>query len=49
MDVIIALVISVIGCSCCNFDWGTLYTFVSIAISLYEIWIDYANDKTAKR
>lgn len=49
MDTIIALAILIIGLLCYGIDFCTLFTFVSVAISLYENWIDYANDKAAKR
>ena len=49
MDAIIVLVISVIGAHFCNMDLCTLHTFVSIAVTLYKSWINYTNDKTAKR
>lgn len=49
MDAIIALAVSIIGFLCCGIDFCTLFTFVSVAISLYKKWINYANDKTAKR
>ena len=45
MDAIIALVVSFLGYMCCDIDFCTLFTFVSIALSIY----DYINDKTAKR
>lgn len=43
MAIIIALVISFIGYMCYGIDFCTLYTFVSIALSLY----DFTHDKTA--
>lgn len=49
MDAIIVLVVSTIGAHFCNMDFCTLHTFVSIAIALYKSWIDYTNDKTARR
>lgn len=49
MDAIIALAISIIGFLCCDIDFCTLFTFVSVAISLYKKWIDYTNDKAARR
>lgn len=49
MDIVIALAVSVIGTSLCSVDFGTLYAFVSAAMSLYKSWIDYANDETARR
>ena len=49
MDAIIVLVVSAIGATFCNIDFCTLHTFVSIAMSLYRCWIDYTNDKTARR
>lgn len=49
MDAIIALAISAIGCKFCSIDFCTLFTFVSVAISLYKNWIDYTNDKATRR
>ena len=49
LDAIIALAISAIGHVFCGIDFCMLYTFVSSAIVLYRNWIDYTNDKTAKR
>lgn len=49
MEAVIALVVSCIGAYFYNIDFCTLHTFISIALALCKIWIDYANDKTAKR
>lgn len=40
MKAIIALVVSFIGYVCYDIDFCTLYTFVSVALSLYG----YSND-----
>ena len=49
MNVIIAVIVSIIGCTLYNIDFCTLHTFVSIAIVLSQKWTDYSNDKTALR
>lgn len=49
MDAVIVLVASAIGAYFCNIDFCILHTFVGIAIALYKSWINYTNDKTAKR
>lgn len=49
MDAIIALVVSVLGYQFYGFDFCTLFTFISVANTLYKSWINYINDKTAKR
>ncbi len=49
MSVIIALVISAFGCKFCNVDFCTLFTFISVANTLCESWINYTNDEAAKR
>ncbi len=49
MDAIIALVISAIGYEFYNMDFCTLFTFVSVANTLYKNWINYTNDKATRR
>ena len=49
MDVIIEVAVSAMGFSYCGIDFCTLFAFVSIAVALYKNWIDYTNDKTARR
>ncbi|MDE6026301.1 MAG: hypothetical protein K2G45_12725 [Lachnospiraceae bacterium] len=45
MDAIIGLVVSFLGYMCYDIDFCTLFTCVSIALSLY----DYINDEAANR
>ncbi|MBD5515346.1 MAG: hypothetical protein HDR06_12105 [Lachnospiraceae bacterium] len=49
MEAIIGLVISMIGYACYGIDFSTLYTFVSVAITLYKSWIVCFNDKATRR
>lgn len=49
MDAIIALAISAVGFYCCKIDFCTLFTFVSVSMSLHKSWTDYTNDKTSRR
>lgn len=49
MEAIIVLFVSATGAYFCNIDFCVLHTFVSIAVALYKNWINYANDKTARR
>ena len=49
MDAIIVLAISALGYAFCGIDFCTLYTFVSTALTLYKNWLDYSNDKAARR
>lgn len=49
MYAIIAVVISVIGYVFCGIDFCTLYTLVGTALTLYENWLDYSNDKATRR
>lgn len=49
MDVIIVLIIASIGTAFSETDFFVLQCCLSTALSLYRIWIDYTNDKTARR
>ncbi len=49
MSAIIALVISAFGCKFYNIDFCTLFTFISVANTLYESWKNYTNDEATKR
>lgn len=49
MEVIIAFVVSLAGAMTCSLDFCTLFTFTSIATTIYKSWLTYAYDKAAKR
>lgn len=49
MQAIIGLTISALGYIFSGIDFCTLYAFVSVALDLYKGWIDYSNDKAARR
>lgn len=49
MDAIIGVIISTLGSYFSDIDFCTLYTFISIALSIYRSWKDHTDDKTTKR
>ena len=49
MEAIIIFVVSAVCAHFCDINFYTLHTVVSIAVAIYRSWIDYTNDKTARR
>lgn len=47
MSAIIGVIASALGTYFYDIDFCTMYTFVSIGISLFQEWTNYTNDKTA--
>lgn len=49
MEAIIVFVVSAVCAHFCDINFYTLHTVVSISVAIYKSWIDFTNDKTAKR
>ena len=49
MSAVVGAIVSALGAYFGGMDFCTLYTFVSMGITIYEVLSDHTNDKTALR